>query len=70
MKMLVHHLQADKDLLHKCDEIIQQQVKKNINEEVDVMKPSETKIYYLPHHPILTPDKRNHKDTYCLRCLS
>jgi len=32
MKMLVHRLQADKDLLHKYDKIIQQQIKNNIIE--------------------------------------
>ena len=61
MKMLIHRLQADKDLLHKYDEIIQQQIRNNIIEEVDVTKPSETKKYYLPHHPILTPDKETTK---------
>ena len=67
--MLVNRLHADKDLLHKYNEIIQQQVKNNIIEEVDVTKASETKRYYLPHHPILTPDKET-QITYCLRCLS
>ena len=59
--MLINRLHADKDLLHKYDEIIQQQVKNNTIEEVDVTKPSETKRYYLPHHPILTPDKETTK---------
>ena len=36
LKMLVKHLCSDKNLLHKCDEIIQQQVKSNIIEKVDV----------------------------------
>ena len=61
MKMLVHRLQADKDLLHKYDEIIQQQIKNNIIEEVDVTKPNETKVYYLPYHPIFTPNKETTK---------
>ena len=41
MKMLVNRLHTDKDLLHKYDEVIQQQVKNNIIEEVYVTKPSE-----------------------------
>ena len=41
--------------------MIKQQVKNNIIEEVDVTKPSDTKLYYLPHHPILTPDKETTK---------
>ena len=61
MKMFIHRLKADKDLLHKYDEIIQQQVKNVIIEEVYVTMPSDTKIYYLPHHPILTPDKETIK---------
>ena len=61
MKMLVNRLHTDKDLLHKYDEVIQQQVKNNIIEEVDVTKPSETKRHYLPHHPIPSPDKETTK---------
>ena len=37
--MLVNRLHTDKDLLHKYDEIIQQQVKNSIIEEVDVTNP-------------------------------
>ena len=59
--MLVNRLHTDKDLLYKYDEIIKQQVKNNIIKEVDVTKPSDTKLYYLPHHPILTPDKETTK---------
>ena len=46
MKILIHCLQADKDLLQKYDEIIQQQIRNNIIKEVDVTKPNKetTKI--------------------------
>jgi len=45
------------------DKIIQQQVKNNVIEAVDVTKliTSKTKVYYLPHHPVLTPDKETTK---------
>jgi len=38
IRMLVKCLHSDKDLLHKYDKIIQQQVKNNVIEAVDVTK--------------------------------
>jgi len=63
MRMLVKRLHSDKDVLHKYDKIIQQQVKNNVIEVVDVTKliTSKTKVYYLPHHLVLTPDKKTTK---------
>jgi len=46
LKMLVNHLHSDKSLLHKYNEIIQQKVKSNIIEKVDVIKSNQTKAFY------------------------
>ena len=35
--------------------------KSNVIEKVDVTKSSQTKAYYLPHHPVLTPDNKTTK---------
>ena len=61
MKMLMNRLQSDKELLHKYDHVIQQQVNAGIIEEVVDVCGSSTRKYYLPHHPVLTPDKETTK---------
>jgi len=57
MKILMNHLQPDKELLHKYDHVIKQQAKAEIIEEVLYACETGTKKYYLSHHPVLTPDK-------------
>ena len=61
MKLLVHRLQLDKELLQKYDNIIKQQLDKGIVETVDTSRVSETRKHYLPHHPVLTPTKATTK---------
>ena len=46
--------------IHKYDHVIQQQMNAGIIEVVDVCG-SSTRKYYLPHHPVLTPDKETTK---------
>ena len=57
MKLLIHRLQFDKELLQNYDAIIKQQLDKGIIEKVDTTMVSDTRKHYLPHHPILTPSK-------------
>ena len=61
MKLLVHRLQLDKELLQKYDNIIKQQLDKGIIETVDTSRVSETRKHYLPHHPVLTSTKATTK---------
>uniref|UniRef100_A0A914X9D3 Peptidase aspartic putative domain-containing protein n=1 Tax=Plectus sambesii TaxID=2011161 RepID=A0A914X9D3_9BILA len=61
LKSLTKRLQEDQDLLIKYDEIIQDQLRKEIVEKVG----EDTKVgsiqHYLPHHPAITPLKTTTK---------
>ncbi|KAF0154889.1 MAG: Pao retrotransposon peptidase domain-containing protein [Ignavibacteria bacterium] len=50
---------ANKDLLVKYDTIIQDQLKKNIIEKVEEKSPFPK--HYIPHHPVITPQKNTTK---------
>ena len=58
MKILMDRLQSYKELLHKCDCVIKQQAKA---EEISDACETGTKKHYLPHHPVLIPDKETTK---------
>jgi hypothetical protein len=49
------------DLLEKYNDIMQEQKDLGIIEKVDVREPSQNLQYYIPHHPILTPQKQTTK---------
>ncbi|MCP4456771.1 MAG: DUF1759 domain-containing protein, partial [Cytophagales bacterium] len=52
-------LERDKDLLEKYNKVIVDQIEQNIIEPAD--KPLSKSIHYIPHHPVLTPDKSTTK---------
>ena len=55
------HLQRNKDLLRRYDDVIQNQVRQGIIEKVvDKVKEGNLK-HYLSHHPVLTPTKNTTK---------
>ena len=61
MKSLARRLQLDVRLLQIYDDVIKQQLNKGIIERVDDTALVHTKRYYLPHHPVLTPNKATTK---------
>ena len=48
------------ELLDKCEDIIQDQMKKGVVEKVDENS-GDGKKHYIPHHPVITPTKTTTK---------
>ena len=61
LRSLICRLKSDVTLLEKYNCIIQQQLQDGIIEVVDKLVVSDTRKYYLPHHPIITPNKATTK---------
>ena len=57
---MARHLERDKDLLIKYNEVFQSQVQQGVIERV-VKNGENTLKHYLPHHPVLTPAKNTTK---------
>ncbi|MCP4486607.1 MAG: hypothetical protein GY820_04700, partial [Gammaproteobacteria bacterium] len=61
-KSLVSRFKGDKELLQKYAAIMEDQCKKGIIEPVpQAAEATESLKHYLPHHPVLTPDKTTTK---------
>ena len=60
-KSLERRLQRNKDLMRKCDDVIQNQVKQGIIERVLDTTEGRNLKHYLSHHPVLTPAKHTTK---------
>ena len=61
LRSLLCRLKSDATLLEKYNCIIQQQLQDGIIEVVDKLVVSDIRKYYLPHHPIITPNKATTK---------
>ena len=61
MKSLVNRLQLDPELLQKYTVILRHQLEKGMIERVDNSTLTNTRKYYLPHHPVLIPLKATTK---------
>ncbi len=58
---LTKRFKSDPDLLMKYNTIIQDQLQKGIVEKVDTSVNTSSKVHYLPHHPVITPDRTTTK---------
>ena len=61
MKSFVNRFQVDPKLLQNYSLILHHQLEKGMIERVDTSTLTNTKKYYLPHHPVLTPLKTTTK---------
>uniref|UniRef100_A0A914XCT4 Integrase catalytic domain-containing protein n=1 Tax=Plectus sambesii TaxID=2011161 RepID=A0A914XCT4_9BILA len=61
LKSLVKRFSGDAQLLKKYDDIIQDQLTKEIIERVDEKDVAGPIQHYLPHHPVITPSKATTK---------
>ena len=61
VKSLVNRFQLDPELLQKYIVILRHQLEKGMIERVDNSTLTNTRKYYLPHHPVLTPSKATTK---------
>ena len=57
LRSLICRFKSDATLLEKYNCIILQQLQDGIIEVMDKVMVSDTRKYYLPHHPIITPNK-------------
>jgi len=57
LKSLLSRLKMDAKLLQSYNNILKQQLDLDIIEVVDDNKLTNSRKYYLPHHPVLTPSK-------------
>ena len=55
---LLKRIQGRPELLQKYDSIIKDQLKKEIIEEVNVGTEEGCKKHYIPHHAVITPDRK------------
>ncbi|ETN73173.1 hypothetical protein NECAME_13596 [Necator americanus] len=62
LRSILRKYENETKLLQQYHEVFQDQLKKNIREEVDESHDSFTKMrHYLPHQPVITPEKDNTK---------
>ena len=61
LKSLYGKLSKDPDLLRKYDDIIKDQLQKNIIEKVDVDTKEGERKHYIPHHAVLKPERNTTK---------
>ena len=60
-RSLTRRFERDQDLLETYNNIIQDQLSKNIIEKVVEKENPKHSVHYLPHHPIITPQKSTTK---------
>ena len=61
LKSLVRRFRIDDKLLYSYDDTIKQQLSQKVIEIVDATERTNSRQYYLPHHPVLTPRKATTK---------
>ncbi|VDM31544.1 unnamed protein product, partial [Toxocara canis] len=61
LRSLIKRLSVDSNLLRKYDDTIKEQLSQQIIERCDTNKADGSVIHYLPHHPIIRPDKSTTK---------
>ncbi|XP_062614769.1 uncharacterized protein LOC134276539 [Saccostrea cucullata] len=62
LKSLLHKLQCNPDLLHKYDDIIQDQCKKGIKEKIPSQQRETDIKHYIPHHAVIDLTKPTTKE--------
>ena len=66
MRGLFNKLKNNIDLLNSYDDIINEQLQLNIIEHASIKDENNT-VHYLPHRPVIRPDKITSKVRNCLR---
>ena len=61
LNSLLKRVQGKPELLQKYDSIIKDQLKKEIIEEVNDRTEEGCKKHYIPHHAVITPDRKTTK---------
>ena len=50
---VINRLRKDQDLLQKYGDILQEQERRGFIEKVDESEPTNNKVHYIPHHPVV-----------------
>jgi len=61
LRSLARLFYKDRNLLEKSDEVISNQVEQGIVKKVTAVTKTNQQCHYLPHHPVITPDKNTIK---------
>ena len=68
LKSCLKRLKGNPELMEEYNTVIEKQLQDGVIEKVPQSTSSEMK-HYIPHHPLITPHKKNHQTSNCIRCF-